>query len=103
LDKDAQAHCGTTLEQLLATIKAPQELLSDIRAHYAHKYGADYPLSTMLRKALYCSDELTGFIIAVTKVRPSKKIADVEVSRERKLRNDIVGGEKCWYASKAMK
>jgi lysyl-tRNA synthetase, class II len=88
LAKDAEAHCGKTLEEMLAKIKAPQELLGDIRAHYAHKYGADYPLDTMLRKALYCVDELTGFIIAVTYVRPSKKIADVEVSSVKKKLKD---------------
>lgn len=88
LDKDYEAHCGTTLEQMLATIKAPAELLGDIRAHYASKYGTEYPLDTMLRKSLYCVDELTGFIIAVTKVRPSKKIADVEVSSVKKKMKD---------------
>ncbi|TSC96997.1 MAG: metal dependent phosphohydrolase, partial [Candidatus Peregrinibacteria bacterium Greene1014_49] len=66
LDKDYEAHCGDTLDHLLQTIKAPQELLGDIRAHYQSKYGAEYPLDTMLRKCLYCVDELTGFIIAVT-------------------------------------
>lgn len=88
LQKDAEKHCGSTLEQMLATIKAPAELLGDIRAHYAHKYGADYPLDTMLRKCLYCVDELTGFIIAVTKVRPSKKIAEVEVKSITKKLKD---------------
>jgi lysyl-tRNA synthetase class 2 len=88
LNKDAELHCGTTLEQLLATIKAPQELLGDIRAHYAAKYGAEYPLDTMLRKCLYCVDELTGFIIAVTLVRPSKMIGDVEVSSVKKKLKD---------------
>ncbi len=88
LQKDAEKHCGTTLEQLLATIKAPEELLADIRAHYAEMYGEKYPLDTMLRKCLYCVDELTGFIIAVTKVRPSKKIADVEVKSVTKKLKD---------------
>lgn len=88
LEKDYEKHCGDTLEHLLSTIDAPQELLGDIRAHYAAKYGADYPLDTMLRKALYCVDELTGFIIAVTYVRPSKKIADVEVSSVKKKLKD---------------
>ncbi len=88
LDKDAEKHCGQTLEEMLASIKAPAELLGDIRAHYAHKYGAEYPLNTTLRKALYCVDELTGFIIAVTKVRPSKKIADVEVKSVTKKMKD---------------
>jgi len=88
LEKDYEAHCGGTLEELLKTISAPEELLADIRAHYAAKYGEEYPLNTQLRKALYCVDELTGFIIAVTKVRPSKKIADVEVSSVTKKLKD---------------
>lgn len=88
LEKDAEKHCGITLEQMLATIEAPTELLADIRAHYAQKYGVEYPLDSMLRKALYCVDELTGFIIAVTYVRPSRKIADVEVSSVRKKLKD---------------
>lgn len=88
LQKDAEKHCGQTLEEMLATIKAPAELLGDIRAHYAHKYGVEYPLNTMLRKCLFCIDELTGFIIAVTYVRPSKKIADVEVSSVKKKLKD---------------
>lgn len=79
LEKDAEEHCGKTLEELLAPIKAPAELLADIRAHYAEKYGAEHPLDSMLRKCLYCADELTGLIIAVALVRPSKKLADVEV------------------------
>jgi len=88
LNKDYEAHCGDTLDNLLKTIDAPAELLGDIRAHYASKYGADYPLDTILRKALYCVDELTGFIIAVTYVRPSKKIADVEISSVTKKLKD---------------
>lgn len=88
LDKDFEKHCGEPLENMLATIKAPQELLADIRAHYAEKYGAEYPLDSMLRKCLYCVDELTGFIIAVTLVRPSKKIADVEIKSVTKKMKD---------------
>jgi lysyl-tRNA synthetase, class II len=84
LDKDYEKHCGQTLEDMLKSIDSPAELLADIRAHYASKYGADYPLDSMLRRCLYCVDELTGFIIAVAKVRPSKKIADVEVSSVKK-------------------
>lgn len=88
LDKDADRHCGEELATMLASIDAPNELLGDIRAHYAHRYGEEYPLDTMLRKALYCVDELTGFIIAVTLVRPSKKIADVEVKSVKKKLKD---------------
>lgn len=88
LAKDFEKHCGQPLEEMLKTIEAPAELLSDIRAHYASKYGEEYPLDSMLRKCLYCCDELTGFIIAVTYVRPSKKIADVEVSSVKKKLKD---------------
>ena len=88
LDKDWEKHCGDELEALLQTIDAPNELLGDIRAHYAHRYGEEYPLDTMLRKCLYCVDELTGFIIAVTLVRPSKAIADVEVKSVKKKLKD---------------
>src|SRR3989338_2402085 len=88
LDKDYERHCGEPLEKILQTIEAPAELLGDIRAHYQSKYGAEYPLDTMLRKCLYCVDELTGFIIAVTLVRPSKKIADVEVKSVTKKLKD---------------
>ena len=88
LDKDYERHCGEPLSDLLKTIEAPAELLGDIRAHYQAKYGAEYPLDTMLRKCLYCVDELTGFIIAVSLVRPSKKIADVEVKSVTKKLKD---------------
>ncbi len=88
LGKDWEKHCGSSLEDMLKTIKAPEELLGDIRAHYQSLYGEQYPLNSSLRKALYCVDELTGFIIAVTYVRPSKKIADVEVSSVKKKLKD---------------
>ncbi len=88
LGKDWEKHCGSTLEEMLKTIQAPEELLGDIRAHYQSLYGERYPLNSSLRKALYCVDELTGFIIAVTYVRPSKKIADVEGSSVKKKLKD---------------
>ncbi|MCK5020867.1 MAG: lysine--tRNA ligase [Candidatus Peribacteraceae bacterium] len=88
LEKDAEEHCGMTLEKLLEPIEAPQELLADIRAHYQEKYSAEHPLDTQLRKTLFCIDELTGFIIAVTLVRPSKKLEDVKVKSVTKKLKD---------------
>jgi lysyl-tRNA synthetase, class II len=88
LNKDWERHCGEELKTMLEGINAPEELLGDIRAHYAHRYGAEYPLNTMLRKALYCCDELTGFIIAVALVRPSKKLDDMEISSIKKKLKD---------------
>jgi len=88
LEKDYQRHCGDLLAEMLAEIQAPPELLADTRSHYVEKFGETCPLDSMLRKSLYCVDELTGFIIAVTLVRPSKKLADVEVSSVKKKMKD---------------
>ena len=88
IGKNGAEHCGTTLEQMLKTIDAPEELLADIRAHYQELYSEKSPLDSMLRNTLYCIDELTGFIIAVALVRPSRKLADVEVKSVKKKLKD---------------
>src|SRR5438270_10845585 len=54
----------------------PEEIVLAIQSH------ADYmgiPRDTPLRKAIYACDQLVGFIGAVAKVRPSKKLAEVTV------------------------
>ncbi len=43
---------------------------------------------TLMEKALYAVDELTGLITAVTLVRPGKNIADVQVSSVKKKWKD---------------
>lgn len=67
---------------------------------------ADYtnvPRETLLQKVLFACDELAGFITAVTYVRPSKSIDEVQVSSVKKkmkdkafaknvIRDDIVNG-----------
>lgn len=88
LNKDYSKHCEEPLEKMLAEIGAPPELLADIRSHYQAKFGSQYPLDSLLRRALYTCEELTGFIVAVTLVRPSKKLADVEVSSVKKKLKD---------------
>ncbi len=61
------------------------EFISSILSH------ADYsgvPRDTILKKVLFACDELAGFITAVTYVRPSKSVDEVEVSSVKKKMKD---------------
>ncbi len=60
----------------------------DIRTILSHGPLAADDRVTLRDKALYAVDELTGLISAVTLVRPSRDIADVEVKSIRKKWKD---------------
>lgn len=59
----------------------PDEIIDAILSH-ADESGV--PRDTRLRQALYAVDELTGLIVAVALVRPTKDIRDVDVSAVKK-------------------
>ena len=59
-----------------------------IRAVAGHAPYLGIPRTTQLDSALWASDELTGLIMAVAYVRPSKDIRDVEVSSVKKKWKD---------------
>ncbi|MEP7285017.1 MAG: HD domain-containing protein [Chloroflexota bacterium] len=59
-----------------------EDILHTILAHYESATGVKP--ETRMDNTLMAVDELTGFITAVTLVRPSKKIADVELSSIKK-------------------
>jgi putative nucleotidyltransferase with HDIG domain len=59
-----------------------ETMLHTILAHYESATGIKP--ETKMDLALMAVDELTGFITAVTLVRPSKKLADVEIKSVRK-------------------
>jgi len=63
----------------------PQEMIRAILAHGDH---TAVPRETLLEKALYAVDELTGLIVAVALVRPSRKISEVEVKSVMKKWKD---------------
>jgi putative nucleotidyltransferase with HDIG domain len=55
----------------------PEELVDGVMAHAEH---TGVPRDTQMKKAIFAVDELTGLIVAVALVRPSKKLADVDVT-----------------------
>jgi putative nucleotidyltransferase with HDIG domain len=73
------------------------------RAILSHASYTNVARETPLEQTLYAVDELSGFVIAVARVRPSKSIHDVDVKSVKKKmkdkafaravnREDIVGG-----------
>jgi putative nucleotidyltransferase with HDIG domain len=59
-----------------------------IDAILSHAERTGVPRTTPMRKALFAVDELCGFVTAVTLVRPSKKIDEVEPSSVKKKLKD---------------
>jgi putative nucleotidyltransferase with HDIG domain len=55
----------------------PEEIVDAIAAHYSAKTGVQ-PV-TPIQRYLFACDEISGFITAVTYVRPSKSVHEVEV------------------------
>jgi len=71
----AEFHPKVGAERLQA-LGWPADIITAVQGH------GDYmnvPRTTQIAKALYAVDELTGLILAVALVRPSKNIADVNV------------------------
>ena len=63
----------------------PEEILRAILAHA--DYSGVVP-ETHLERSLFACDELAGFLTACTLVKPSKKIAEVEVAGVKKKMKD---------------
>ena len=74
-----------------------------INAILSHADYSNVPRDTVLKKVLFACDELARFITAVTYVRPSKSVDEVEVSSVKKkmkdkafakavIRDDIIHG-----------
>lgn len=62
--------------EFLKNLGIDQEIIYAIKAHNEiHKI----PLKTLLDKALFCVDPLTGLIVASCLVLPSKKLKDLKV------------------------
>jgi len=58
-----------------------EELIKGVLAHAEH---TNTPRESLMEKTIYAVDELTGLIVAVALVRPSKRLADVKVKSVKK-------------------
>ncbi len=63
----------------------PEEIVRAVLSHAPH---TGTTRDSLMEKALFAVDELTGLIIAVTLVRPSKSIHDVKLKSVRKKWKD---------------
>jgi putative nucleotidyltransferase with HDIG domain len=81
-EKFPDQHCTMT-KQILEEADWDDEW---IRAIMSHAYGFTTEIEpiSLLEKTLYAIDELTGLIIAVAYVRPSRSLLDLEVKSVKK-------------------
>ncbi|GDX41020.1 HDIG domain-containing protein [Armatimonadota bacterium] len=77
---DASEH-PTVGMNYLRTLGYPEEMIQAIGGHATY---LNIPRETALAKTLFAVDELSGFIIAVALTRPSRTLAEVDVSAVKK-------------------
>lgn len=75
--EDHSKHAKMMADWVRETGETNEELLTGIESHGWFHEGKKP--KTRMQWALFCSDELTGLITAVTLVRPDKKLANVTV------------------------
>ncbi len=64
----------------------PEEIVRAVLSHAAERTGVSR--ESLMEKTLYAVDDLTGLIVAVALVRPSKDIRDVKIKSVKKKWKD---------------
>jgi putative nucleotidyltransferase with HDIG domain len=67
--------------EILAAQGYPEVMRTAILGHAPY---TGVPRETRLAKALYACDELSGFVVAVALIKPSKAVADVDIPGVKK-------------------
>jgi predicted hydrolase (HD superfamily) len=97
--KNSDLHCSEQTKKWLLEKGISEEIIENAFSHYGfinvgeqkvgfESNGTGIEADTLLRKTLFAADELTGFIIACSLVRPSKTIADMETKSVMKKLKD---------------
>lgn len=71
--------------EILKNLGFPDEMRIAILGHASY---TNTPRESLLAKVLFACDELCGFIVACSLVKPDKKVASVEVSSVKKKLKD---------------
>ncbi len=71
--------------EILRQKGVPEEIVRAVLSHADH---TGVPRLSLMEKTLYACDEITGLIIAVALVRPSRSLDDLEVSSVKKKWKD---------------
>ena len=72
-------------EPILRQHGVPEDIIRAIQSHANH---TGIPRETLMEKALFACDEITGLITAVALVRPSRSLADLGVKSVKKKWKD---------------
>ena len=79
-----QEHCGAWLEELFAQQQFSAEILEVIRSHHDIY---QIPRDSLIKKALFCVDELSGFSVAVAQMRPTGMLGISPSSITKKMKD----------------
>ncbi len=71
--------------EILRSRGFPEEI---VRAVLSHGNHTGIPRESLMEKALYACDELSGFVTAVALVRPNKSLSEVSVSSVKRKMKD---------------